>query len=35
MNSFIVFRTRFLISGRAVMHEFETGVSLEMYLTIL
>ena len=32
MNSSIVFRTIFLISGRAVMQEFETGVSLEMYL---
>ena len=32
MNSSMDFRTRCLISGRAVTQEFETGVSLEMYL---
>ena len=32
MNSSIVFRTRFSISGRVVIQEFEIGVSLEIYL---
>jgi len=35
MNSSIFFRTRFLISGRAVMQELEIGVILEMYLFLL
>jgi len=35
MNSLIAFRTRLLISGRAVMQEFEIGVSLEMYLLLI
>jgi len=35
MNSSIFFRTRFLISGSAVMQELEIGVILEMYLFLL
>ena len=35
INSSIVFRVRFLISGIAVIQELDTGVSLEIYLLVL